>query len=905
MVGPLPLKFSDNCTFTIPAFKLPGGFTCAGDGLCYEKVKRLPAENLAGWINGSVLEKMGKEEKKIHQSRVFWAAQCAMYLLPEEMLPNNANIGTMKKRLSAMLDSRGAPPPAVAALETAANEQFNSMLEKIRNIISTTRYVAGGIQERMKHNDGKRPSKRRRRSTNKFPHGDSASENEMCMWWDTDEPTRAAPPAVENGDRGVETSTSSHLPPELALPARPSRVEGIGPGVVSGPQPTPLKTKKQHSRGDCKSGAANTARYRLRAPRTAAKSYLLQLMVDPGNLERAISVTERSNCSNSADNSTSREGSAQDHDTTTPEGTLRRECRQLVTACILGLEDADTTSYESMKLRFRLALWYLTAKKAYPKLSVTLAWKKYIKNSGLRCTLSKFRHLHSNGHNLLRLANASSIHILSPIAVSALRDVTNHLCEPEISEIENALRRPDILPGAFGSLICTGIIQVIRQFQRQFPTGVELGGRVFGVNLEEDDRYFAELLRTEYAQAPRGSAWYDDTRLFPEPPRGKQTAATGTSSRPKNNGEFTEQQRAIALQALTPATLGELRDLLRERLASGVSNSDTYVKISQEHYAQNNILVHGKGGKEDGFICLVFGKADTLSIQEEKYMTEITQLTLQMEKDKVVDTSEAGSEYVYPGFHYGAWGKMAKSGKIAPKNLHPRLFIGESSQPAPYLDRAVRVLADCFNKSHFMHCPHDQFNRAIESILPVAIEKLRREVPSLLDKHQGLFDSLSPSMTLRLGSSPFCMTVLNVQPATRAHRDSSDELDSICLILPLGDYEGGDLCLYEPRLRIELPPGAFCAIRSKRNLHFNLHFKGQRFSYVFTSDAGLRRWEERRNDMECLQRPSTSNSSSKEQDQEDKTNSEEEELSEVESDGQVAWYESCGESVEGSEDDNN
>jgi predicted 2-oxoglutarate/Fe(II)-dependent dioxygenase YbiX len=98
------------------------------------------------------------------------------------------------------------------------------------------------------------------------------------------------------------------------------------------------------------------------------------------------------------------------------------------------------------------------------------------------------------------------------------------------------------------------------------------------------------------------------------------------------------------------------------------------------------------------------------------------------------------------------------------------------------------------------------------------------------------------------------MTVVNIQPVTRAHRDSSDEIDSICLIMALGDFQGGDLCLYEAGLRIELPHGSFIAIRSKRDTHFNMHFKGQRFSLVFTSDGALRRWERNRNHMKCLQR---------------------------------------------------
>jgi hypothetical protein len=119
-----------------------------------------------------------------------------------------------------------------------------------------------------------------------------------------------------------------------------------------------------------------------------------------------------------------------------------------------------------------------------------------------------------------------------------------------------------------------------------------------------------------------------------------------------------------------------------------------------------------------------------------------------------------------------------------------------------------------------------------------------------MEKHEELHASLGPNFNL--GSAPFCMTVLNIQPATRGHRDSSDMVDSICLVLSLGDYEGGELCLYEAGLVLELTHGSFVAIRSKHDVHFNLDFVGQRLSFVFTSDQSLRWWSRERNRWEVL-----------------------------------------------------
>jgi hypothetical protein len=123
--------------------------------------------------------------------------------------------------------------------------------------------------------------------------------------------------------------------------------------------------------------------------------------------------------------------------------------------------------------------------------------------------------------------------------------------------------------------------------------------------------------------------------------------------------------------------------------------------------------------------------------------------------------------------------------------------------------------------------------------------QLNLYTPQLLGEHIKLHDSLDPAFDL--GSAPFCMTVLNIQPATLGHRDDSDMVDSICLVMALGEFHGGELCLYEAGVVIELPPGGVVAIRSKRDLHFNLDFIGQRMSFVFTSDKGLERWEKDRN----------------------------------------------------------
>lgn len=85
---------------------------------------------------------------------------------------------------------------------------------------------------------------------------------------------------------------------------------------------------------------------------------------------------------------------------------------------------------------------------------------------------------------------------------------------------------------------------------------------------------------------------------------------------------------------------------------------------------------------------------------------------------------------------------------------------------------------------------------------------------------------------------PFGGVVVNMNVATRAYRDWEDL--GICFVLQISDCEGGELCLMEPGLVIELRNGDGVAFPSNKITHFSLDFKGKRASLVYHSNkAGL------------------------------------------------------------------
>lgn len=72
---------------------------------------------------------------------------------------------------------------------------------------------------------------------------------------------------------------------------------------------------------------------------------------------------------------------------------------------------------------------------------------------------------------------------------------------------------------------------------------------------------------------------------------------------------------------------------------------------------------------------------------------------------------------------------------------------------------------------------------------------------------------------------------------TQAHRDAIDFKS--CLVLTFGEFEGAELCLFEPRLVFELKHGDFVVFSSEKITHYNLDFSGVWGSLVLHLDVAL------------------------------------------------------------------
>jgi len=93
--------------------------------------------------------------------------------------------------------------------------------------------------------------------------------------------------------------------------------------------------------------------------------------------------------------------------------------------------------------------------------------------------------------------------------------------------------------------------------------------------------------------------------------------------------------------------------------------------------------------------------------------------------------------------------------------------------------------------------------------------------------------------------APFLSLVVNLNVSMVGHRDRLDK--DLCLVLPLGDFIGGALVMFEQCLVLELRSSDFTLFCSAETTHFNLRYEGRRASFVCHTDKNFDKWQETRN----------------------------------------------------------
>jgi len=83
------------------------------------------------------------------------------------------------------------------------------------------------------------------------------------------------------------------------------------------------------------------------------------------------------------------------------------------------------------------------------------------------------------------------------------------------------------------------------------------------------------------------------------------------------------------------------------------------------------------------------------------------------------------------------------------------------------------------------------------------------------------------------------MCAVNFNTICGYHIDRDDDKYGFCWLVPLGDWEGGDVIFPQLNIRVKLKPGNILAFRSNLLIHGNLPCFGVRHSLVFFTHNNL------------------------------------------------------------------
>ncbi|KAJ3991167.1 hypothetical protein F5050DRAFT_1872767 [Lentinula boryana] len=306
---------------------------------------------------------------------------------------------------------------------------------------------------------------------------------------------------------------------------------------------------------------------------------------------------------------------------------------------------------------------------------------------------------------------------------------------------------------------------------------------------------------------------------------------------PVNNSnernQWTNKQRCTASGATLILSLEALGISMRERFYPPSNLSKAGLLMSSQKWINvDNSVIKGREIKikdvNDKLICYTNGTLSD-SYRERLQTALVAYFSREPASIKLISrkASEGGTN-PFTTFHFSMWSRYSTSGKDAPSDIHPyhlRAAIGTKTNTSQFFVRPSSDIQD-FSKEYEELC--DIFGDVLRLMVTIALAEFPEELKDVVT-NVDIFP-LNDSSPI----SPFTSFVLNINVETGAHRDDGD--CGLCLILALGHHTGGELCLYEPRIMLNLVHGDWVAFDSKSITHFNMKYNGIRCSAVIHSD---------------------------------------------------------------------
>ncbi|KAH7905173.1 hypothetical protein BJ138DRAFT_1118706 [Hygrophoropsis aurantiaca] len=485
------------------------------------------------------------------------------------------------------------------------------------------------------------------------------------------------------------------------------------------------------------------------------------------------------------------------------------------------------------------------------------------------------------GTRLIHLAAAATPYIILLIASMGLKTLVvrpqsvHSITHEAIASLAKVLRSPRDLGDPGLEHLTTGLVQRLRFIHSYEPLKGRLKYRIFSGflsssscfldfdDLQAADKLFQSFPANTWILPDRGEVW--DPLFSPDSlldisseinPLSSPLAPIGIAEREldlivstldldkfrspadihdKNKKKvWTEAERLKAKDAVQVHSLSELADKVKQL----ESKDGSYIHISNVVIRQRDLKISDVNGK---LIALAIGNTSPII---KHHLDHLFNLLCHLDPKFTSSTDSNTSKFTFKTFYFDHYNCFAESGEGAPTGVHADFIKKHGvsrvnhTQRIPYESNLIRQNPE----------KHQAILSVIEDICELISQALENYVPDIHHHLMAVCEVLP--MNSQSASSPFPGFVLNLQVFTSAHVDAAD--DGICVVVPFGKYEGGELVLREPGLVFDLQQGDIFFFPSFAITRFNLHFKGFRGSIVFHADNQFKSWVENRNGWKNL-----------------------------------------------------
>lgn len=299
------------------------------------------------------------------------------------------------------------------------------------------------------------------------------------------------------------------------------------------------------------------------------------------------------------------------------------------------------------------------------------------------------------------------------------------------------------------------------------------------------------------------------------------------------NAEWSAKERSYAESGERASSINDLRKKLAGMYRQGVKKlHEAYLRIPMSIVPHHHLELRNEDGSLMAFVSTGLPSHIRSSL-DANLLAALENPDLLEEKDW-----ESPGGRPFQAMHLSWYNRHCTSGREAPSDVQPWLLEKDGArtnygQMVPYVSKDLKR--------------HQLIYGTITRVYAELFEWVRTLMETHLQEEFEMLMEIASSLPGNCASpiAPFVSLVINVNVCTKAHRDVFDR--HLCLVIPVGHFEGGALCLLENGLVLELRPGDVALFRSSEVTHFNLNYKGARASLVFQTDREFAAWVKNNN----------------------------------------------------------